>query len=105
MTMESFDFLSGTQSYRVQFDIVAPEAAAQQPGPAWGYMPKLQYTVANVRIVEITLGVGDGGPRKNLPFGRSFDTAAKASAAATEYAKRIVRQQMAAKSTWSPVIR
>lgn len=101
MTMESFEFVSGAQSFRVQFDIVAPVAAVlQQPGPAWGYMPNLQYTVANVRIVETTLGLGDEGPRKELDFARSFDTAAEARAAAAEYARRIVRQQMASKSTW-----
>lgn len=100
MTMKSFEFVSGDQSFHVQFDIVAPVAAIlQRPGPAWGYMPRLQYTVANVRIVEITLGLGDGGPRKELDYVRSFDTAAEANAAAGEYAKRIVRQQMASKTT------
>ncbi len=98
MTMESFDFVSGTQSFHVQFDIVAPVAATlQQPGPAWGYMPKLRYTVANVRIVETTLGLGDRGSRMKLDIARSFRTAAEAAAAAAEYAKRIVRNQMASK--------
>ena len=99
MTMESFEFVSGTQSFHVQFDIIAPvEATLQRPGPAWGYMPKLRYTVANVRIVETTQGLGDRGSRMKLDIARSFQTAAEAAAAAAEYAKRIVRQQMASKS-------
>lgn len=95
MSKETFEFVNGAQSFRIQFDIATPAAAAfQHPGPAWGYMPTLRYTVANIRITEITADVGDKGPRKNLEFGRSFDSPAKARSGARDHAKRIVREQM-----------
>lgn len=98
MPMETFEFINGAQTYRIQFDIVAPPPSAfPKPGIVKSYAPKPQYTVACIRIAEITPGVGDDGPRKNVNFARGFDTVAQARVGAGEYAKRIVREQMAPK--------
>ena len=103
MPMETFEFLNGAQKYRIQFDIVAPPPAAfQKPGLVKSYAPKPQHKVATIRIVEITEGVGDDGPRKNINFARGFDTVAQARTGAGEYAKRIVREQMAPKPVATP---
>ena len=96
--METFEFVNGLQTFRVQFDIVAPPPAAfPKPGLTRGFVPRPQYTVASIRITEITESVGDQGARKNLNFGRAFDSVAQARVGAGEYAKRIVREQMATK--------
>jgi hypothetical protein len=96
--METFEFVNGAQKYRIQFDIVAPPPSAfPKQGFVKSYAPKPQFKVASIRITEITEGVGDDGPRKNLNFGRGFDTLAQARTGAGEYAKRIVREQMAPK--------
>lgn len=98
MPMEAFEFVNGAQKFRIQFDIVAPPPAAfQKPGLVRSYTPQPQHTVASIRITEITEGLGDDGPRKNLNFGRSFDSVAQARTVAGEYAKRIARDQMAPK--------
>lgn len=99
MPMETFEFVNGAQKYRIQFDIVAPPPAAAAPkvGLTNSYVPKPQHKVASIRITEITEGVGDDGPRKNINFARGFDTVAQARVGAGEYAKRIVREQMAPK--------
>lgn len=98
MPMETLSFVNGAQTYRIQFDIVAPPPAAfVKPGITKSYAPKPQHTVASIRITEITEGVGDDGPKKNINFARGFDTVAQARVGAGEYAKRIVREQMAPK--------
>jgi len=100
MPMETITFENGTQSYRIQFDIVAPPPSSiPKPGIVKSYAPKPQYKVASIRITEITAGVGDDGPKKNINFARGFDTVAQARVGAGEYAKRIVREQMAPKAT------
>jgi hypothetical protein len=96
--METFEFVNGAQTYRIQFDIVAPPPSAfPKPGFVKSYAPKPQFTVATIRITEVTAGVGDDGPRKSLNFSRGFDSVAQARTGAGEYAKRIVREQMAPK--------
>jgi hypothetical protein len=97
MPMETFEFVNGEQKYRIQFDIAAPPGSIPKPGIVKSYAPKPQHKVATIRIVEITEGVGDDGPRKNINFSRGFDTVAQARVGAGEYAKRIVREQMAPK--------
>ncbi|MGE5625396.1 MAG: hypothetical protein ACM3ZT_07600 [Bacillota bacterium] len=98
MPMEIFEFVNGAQTYRIQFDIVAPPPSAHpKPGFTRNFGLKPQFTVASIRIVEITQGVGEDGPKKTLNFARSFDTVAQARTGAGEYAKRIVREQMAPK--------
>ena len=98
MSMETFEFVTGVQTYRIQFDIVAPPLTTiPRPGLTQGYVPKPQYTVASIRITDISESVGDQGARKHLNFGRGFDSVAQARVGAGEYAKRIVREQMAAK--------
>lgn len=98
MPMETFEFVNGVQTYRIQFDIVAPPPSAfPKPGLVKSYAPRPQFTVPNIRITEITECVGEDGPRKVLNFARGFDTVAQARVGAGEYAKRIVREQMAPK--------
>ena len=98
MPMETFEFVNGAQKYRIQFDIVAPPPSAlPKPGIVKSYSPYPQHTVATIRITEITEGIGDDGPRKSINFGRGFDSVAQARTGAGEYAKRIVREQMAPK--------
>ena len=98
MPMETFEFVNGEQKYRIQFDIVAPPPGSiPKPGLVKNYGPKPQYTVAIIRIAEITEGVGEDAPKKNINFSRGFDTVAQARVGAGEYAKRIVREQMAPK--------
>ena len=58
--------------------------------------------MASIRIAEVTEGVGDDGPRKSINFARGFDTVAQARVGAGEYAKRIVREQMAPKPPPTP---
>ncbi|HLW73802.1 MAG TPA: hypothetical protein VKT74_01900 [Gammaproteobacteria bacterium] len=96
--METQKFQNGPSTYRIQFDIVAPVPAAfQKPGITKNYAPKPQFTVATIRVIEITEGVGDNGKRKSINFSRGFDTVAQARTGAGEYAKRIVREQMTPK--------
>ena len=98
MPMETFEFVNGTQTYRIQFDIVAPPPGSfPKPGLVKSYAPKPQYTVATILITNITECMGDDGARKSVKFARGFDTVAQARVGAGEYAKRIVREQMARK--------
>lgn len=103
MPMETSKFENGPRTYRIQFDIVAPP-----PGPAvkpGGYNKnpiKPQFTVASIRITEITDGVGDNGEKKVVNFGRSYDTLGQARIGAGEYAKRIVREKMTPKPAPTP---
>ena len=103
MPMETFEFVNGAQKYRIQFDIVAPGPAAfQKPGLTKNFAPKPQHKVASIRITEVTEGVGDDGQKKNINFARGYDTVAQARVGAGEYAKRIVREQMAPKPAPDP---
>jgi hypothetical protein len=103
MPMETQKFENGPKTYRIQFDIVAPAPAAfQKPGITKNYGPKPQFTVASIRITEITEGVGDDAAKKTLNFARGFDTVAQARTGAGEYAKRIVREQMTPKAAVLP---
>ncbi|HEX7964217.1 MAG TPA: hypothetical protein VF651_00755 [Gammaproteobacteria bacterium] len=99
MSTETFEFVNGVRTYRIQFDIMAPPPPAfQKQEPAKSRRaPKPQFIVTNIRITEITKGIGDDGARKNPKFTRGFDTLAQARTGGHEYAKRIVREQMAPK--------
>lgn len=98
MPSENVQFENGPLTYRFQFEIVAPPPAPPiRPGTYNKSGLRPQFTVASIRITEITEGVGDDGAKKNLNFGRSFDTLAQARTGASEYAKRIVREQMTPK--------
>ncbi len=98
MPMETFEFVNGHQTYRIQFDIAAPPPAAfQKPGIVKSYAPKPQHTVAQIRITEITVGLTGEPPRLNVNFARGFDTVAQARTGAGEYGKRMVREKMAPK--------
>lgn len=98
MPMETSKFENGPRTYRIQFEIVAPgPATIQKPSITKNYGPKPQFTVGSIRITEITEGLGDDGPKKNLNFARGYDTLAQARTGAGEYAKRIIREQMTPK--------
>ncbi|HEX2667748.1 MAG TPA: hypothetical protein VHP13_05195 [Gammaproteobacteria bacterium] len=99
MSRETFEFVDGVRTYRIQFDIMAPPPPAfqKQELAKSRRTPKPQFVVTNIRITEITKGIGADAPRKNPKFTRGFDTLAQARTGAGEYAKRIVREQMAAK--------
>ena len=95
MPNETIEFQDGAQTYRIQYDIVAPPPTPpKRPGEIKAYAPKPQFQVAAIRITEVTEGVGEDGPKKNIQFARGFDTLAQARTGASEYAKRIVREQM-----------
>lgn len=95
MPMESFEFVNGVQTYRIQFDIVAPPPSAlPRVGLMKRYSLQPQYTVPSIRITDITECVGENGTRKLVNFARSFDSVAQARVVAGEYAKRIIREQM-----------
>ena len=98
MPNETMKFENGPRTYRIQFDIVAPgPAAAVKPSITKNYGPKPQHTVASIRVTEITEGVGDDGQKKVINFTRGYDTVAQARTGASEYAKRIIREQMTPK--------
>jgi hypothetical protein len=98
MPMETSKFENGPLTYRIQFEIVVPPPAApKKPGEFKSYQPKPQFTVATIRVTEITEGVGDDGQKKVINFGRGFDTLAQARTGAAEYAKRMVREKMTPK--------
>lgn len=102
MPMETSKFENGPRTYRIQFEIVAPPPSAA-PKPGYNkFGTKPQFTVAAIRITEITEGLGDDGQKKNLNFGRSYDTLGQARTGANEYAKRIVREQMTPKPAAEP---
>ncbi len=105
MPSETVKFENGPKTYRIQFDVVSPAPAAfQKPSITKSYAPKPQYTVAAIRVTEITEGVGDDGDKKVINFARGFDTVAQARTGATEYAKRIVREQMTPKPVAVPAV-
>lgn len=98
MSSETMKFENGERTYRIQFEIVAPPPTPpKRPGEFKSYGPKPQFQVATIRVTEISEGVGDEGQKKSINFGRGFDTLAQARTGASEYAKRIVREQMTPK--------
>ena len=99
MSSETMKFENGERTYRIQFEIVAPPpTVAKRPGDySKSYGPKPQFQVATIRVTETTESVGDEGQKKSINFGRGFDTLAQARTGASEYAKRIVREQMTPK--------
>lgn len=102
MPMETSKFENGPRTYRIQFDIVVPPPGpAQKPGFNKN-INKPQFTVAAIRITEITDGVGDNGQKKVVNFARSYDTLGQARIGASEYAKRIVREKMTPKPEAAP---
>lgn len=103
MPMETFKFENGARSYRIQFQIVSPPPAAfQTPALIGNSRPMLKHTVASIRVVEITEGVGDKAQKRTLNLNREFATLGQARTRAGEYAKRIVREQMTPKPASDP---
>lgn len=99
MPNETVKFVNGAQTWRIQFEIVAPPSAPpQKPGSFSKHGPAAQFKVNTIRVTEITEGVGDDGQRKVVNFARGFDNLAQARTGATEYAKRIVREKLTAKT-------
>jgi hypothetical protein len=98
MPAETSFFENGAQTYRIQYEIVAPPPSPpKKKGEYQPYAPPAEFKVAIIRVTETTEGVGDDGPRKTINFGRGFATLAQARTGASEYAKRIIREQMAPK--------
>jgi hypothetical protein len=96
MSSETAQFQSGKNSYRIQFEIISPPAAAaKRPGFLKSYAPKPQHRVSKIRITEL----GESHRKFSVNFDRGYESAARARAATTEYAKRIVRQKMPSKVT------
>jgi hypothetical protein len=98
MPSETIKFENGPKTYRIQFDVVVPPPSPPpKPGIVKAYTPKPQFTVASIRVTEITEGVGDSPPKLTANFGRGYDSLAQARTNATEYAKRLVREKMTPK--------
>ena len=95
MPSETVKFENGAQTYRIQFEVVAPPPAP--PKVRGTYAPPLQFKVASIRVTELMANPAEEGQKKIINFARGFDTLAQARTGATEYAKRIVREQMTPK--------
>lgn len=95
MPSETLKFENGPATYRIQFEIVAPPPAP--PKVRGTYTPPLQFKVASIRVTELMADPNQEGQKKVINFGRGFDTLAQARTGASEYAKRIVREQMTPK--------
>lgn len=99
MPNETVKFVNGAQTWRIQFEIVAPPSAPpQKPGTFSKYGAAAQFKVNTIRVTETTEGVGDDGQKKVVNFARGFDNLAQARTGATEYAKRIVREKLTPKA-------
>lgn len=104
MPIETMKFQNGAEVYRIQFEIVAPPPGPViRPGTFNKSGIKPQFTVASIRVIEITENVAEEALKKKIiNFGRSFDTLAQARTGAGEYAKRIVRERMTEKAAPPP---
>jgi len=99
MSSETTTFQNGVENFRIQFEIVPPPPAPpRDPNMPRGFSNAGKFQVASIRITDISEGVGDEGRKKLVNFGRGYDTLAQARTGATEYAKRIVREQMTPKA-------
>jgi len=91
MSSESIQFQNGKNSYRIQFEIVSPAAvAAMRSGSLKSHAPKPLHRVSKIRITEL----GEDHRKFSVNFDRGYESAARARAATTEYAKRVVQQKM-----------
>ena len=98
MPAETASFQHGPDTFRIQFDIIAPPPVpAAKPGAIKSYTPKPQYRVQSIRIREMGDHLGDNARKMNANFDRGFDSLGAARSGATEYAKRIVREKMTPK--------
>jgi hypothetical protein len=98
MPAETASFQHGPDTFRIQFDIIAPPPVpAAKPGAIKSYTPKPQYRVQSIRIREMGDHLGDNARKLNVNFDRGFDSLGAARSGATEYAKRIVREKMTPK--------
>ena len=96
MSSETVRHQEGPDTFRIQFEILAPAFVAPTPkGEIKKYAPKPQFKVASIRVTEVGDNVGDNGRKKVVNFDRGFDTLAQARNGATEYAKRVIREKMA----------
>lgn len=98
MPAETIKFENGPKTYRIQFEVVVPPPSPpHKPGTYKPYSPKPQFTVASIRVTDVSEGVGDAGQKLTANFGRGYDSLAQARTNATEYAKRLVREKMTPK--------
>jgi len=104
MPSETVKHQEGADTFRIQFEIVAPPPVAPTPkGEIKKYAPKPQFKVASIRVTEIGEHVGDNGRKKIVNFDRGFDTLAQARSGAAEYAKRVIREKMKSPKAAAPV--
>lgn len=94
MPSEMLNFQHEFGTFRIQFEIIAPPAAAVRPkNEIKVYTPPPKFRVNGIRITEV-LEEGSEGRKKTMQYGRDFESLVQARSQAGEYAKRIVREQM-----------
>jgi hypothetical protein len=94
MPLEMLNFQHESGTFRIQFEIIPPPAAAARPKNAIKvYTPPPKFRVNGIRITEV-VEEGSEGRKKSLQYARDFESLAQARSQAGEYAKRIVREQM-----------
>ena len=94
MPIEMLNFQHESGTFRIQFEIIPPLAAAPRPKDAIKtYSPPPKFRVNSIKITEV-VEEGSEGRKKSLQYGRDFESLAQARSQAGEYAKRIVREQM-----------
>src|SRR5690348_17541515 len=75
MSSETTTFQNGAENFRIQFEVVAPPPPPpRDPNMPRGMSNAGKFQVASIRITDITEGVGDDGRKKNVNFGRGYDT-------------------------------
>src|SRR5579864_6014779 len=104
MSSETVRHQQGEEVFRIQFEIVAPPPVKPTPaGEIKKYAPKPQFKVAQIRVTDVSEGVGDNGRKKLVNFDRGFDTLSQARNGATEFAKRVIREKMGPPKTAAAV--
>ena len=98
MSSETVQFEHGPQTYRIQYEVLAPPPRlVKRMSQIPHFMPPPEFKVASIRVTEITVGVQSTSAMQTLIFGRGYPTPAQARSGATAYAKRIIREQLARK--------
>lgn len=94
MPSELLNFQHEFGTFRIQFDIVPPlPPAPRSTSGIKMYTPPPKFRVNGIRITEV-VEEGCEGRKKTLQYGRDFESLGQARSQASEYAKRIVREQM-----------
>ena len=105
MSSESVQFEHGPQTYRIQYEVLAPPPRlVKRMSQIPHFMPPPEFKVASIRVTEITADARSNSAMQILIFGRGFATPALARSGATAYAKRIIREQLARKLVALPAV-